>query len=108
MEAACLAATTPHSTCFFQPATTSTPAVSTPAVGGAESLSHTKDPSFEASIDFDHSVEDERAQESIEDFIQCTCGCKVGPRDSPCLSKPTIEKRRADNLELKLDLVILT
>ena len=102
MDTASLTATTPRSTCFFQPATTSTP-----ALGGAESFSLSEDPGFEASVNFDHSMEDERAQKSIEDFIRSTCGCKLG---SSFLSKQTIEKCRADNLELsrdELDLVIL-
>ena len=55
METASLTSITPRSTRFFQPATTSTP-----ALGGAESLS--EDPGFEASVNFDHSMEDERAQ----------------------------------------------
>ena len=109
MEIASLTAITPRSTRFFQPATTSTP-----ALGGAESFSLSEDPDFEASVNFDHNMEDESwAQKSVEDFIRSTCGCKLGPRDSPCssfLSKQTIEKCRADNLELsrdELDLVIL-
>ena len=47
----------PTATTRFQPTTTSTP-----ALGGAESLSFTEDPGFEASMNFGHSMEDERAQ----------------------------------------------
>ena len=45
-------------------------------------------------------------KEVLEDFIRSTCGCKLRPRDSPCSSfftKLTIEKCRADNLELSRD-----
>ena len=61
MKTASPTATTPHSTRSFQLDTTSTP-----ALGGAESLS--EDPSFEASMEFDHSMEDERAQRSVGRF----------------------------------------
>ena len=45
--------------------------------------------------------------------MNSTCGCKMGPKSSPCstlLSKETIERYRAESLELsrdELDLVIL-
>jgi hypothetical protein len=108
MEIVSPTVTTPRSTRSFEPAATSTP-----ALGGVESLSLSEDPSFEASMNYDHSMEDESAQKCVEAFVRSTCGCKLGPRDSPCssfLTKETIEKCRADNLELgkdELDLVIL-
>ena len=65
-------------------------------------------------MDIDHSMEDKNEQECVQSFVRSTCECKLGPQGSPCsssLTKETIEKCRADKLELsrdELDMVILT
>ena len=100
MEAASPTATTPRSTHSFEPTVTSTP-----ALGGAESRTFRRS-KFGASMDIDHSMEDKNEQECVDSFVCSTCGCKLGPQGSTCscsLTKETIEKCRADNVELSRD-----
>ena len=64
-------------------------------------------------VDLERSREDALEVESVETFIKSTCGCKLGPKSSPCctvFTKEAIERYRAESLELsrdELDIVIL-
>ncbi len=66
-----------------------------------------------STVDLDWSLEDISEAESTETFIANTCGCKMGPKNSPCsklLTTNTIVKFRNESRELpkhELDLVIL-
>ena len=81
METASPTATTPRSTHSNEPFT-----ASTPAVGRAEDPILSEDLGFEASVEFDQSMEDNNERECVEDFKRSTCGCKLGPEGSPCSS----------------------
>ena len=109
MEAGCLPTTPSRSTGSFLPLETSTPVVVTPEPASTSQLSVQE----ASDVTIDSSMEDFNEKESVERFVSMTCGCKYGPKGSPCsssLTKATIHKCRADNLELsrdELDLVIL-
>ncbi len=66
-----------------------------------------------STVDLDRSLEDISEAESTETFIANSCGCKMGPKNSPCsklLTKNTIVKFRNESIDLpkhELDLVIL-
>lgn len=107
MEEDSLPKTPSHSAGFLDPICSSTPLAET-----CESTSTS--PMLEASrIDVETSLEDTSERESVETFITSTCGCKIGPKSSPCssvLSRDTIVKYRMESLELtrdELDLVVL-
>ena len=95
--------------------TTCSPATilsSTPLMRMSDSLSTS--PVLEASVvEVDNSREDLAEIDTVEEFMSSTCGCKIGPKSTPCctfLTRDTIEKYRSDNLDLtrdELDLVIL-
>ena len=66
-----------------------------------------------STVHLEDSLEDISETGSIEAFINNTCGCKIGPKSSPCsklITKDTIVKFRNENMELsndELDLFIL-
>lgn len=98
----------------FLPSAASTPrasAVSALSLSSYEDSSNGNRTVCEVSIE--SSYEDVRESSIVDSFITKTCGCKYGPGSTPCtafLNRATIEKHRADNMELskdELDLVVL-
>ena len=69
---------------------------------------------YEASdVELEKSREDTLEVDCVETFMNSTCGCKMGPKSSPCsilLTRNALERYRSESLELprdELDLVIL-
>ena len=101
----------------FLPSAASTPRVSAVSAPVRLSLSSHEDPSngngTACEVSIESSYEDVRESSIVNSFITKTCGCKYGPGSTPCtafLNRTTIEKHRADNMELskdELDLVVL-
>lgn len=63
--------------------------------------------------EFDLSISDQGEAERVEEFFSETCGCKLGPKSTPCsslLCRELLVTRRNDCIQLEsseLDLVIL-
>ena len=76
-------------------------AVSAPVRCSYEDSSNGNCTACEVSIE--SSYEDVRESSIVDRFIAKTFGCKYGPGSTPCtafLNRATIEKHRADNMEL--------
>ena len=70
---------------------------STPSIEGPSTSFHNE----ASDLELEKSREDTLEHESVETFMNSTCGCKLGPKSSPCcilLTRDAIERYRAKSL----------
>ena len=79
----------------IEPVYSSTPLTESPS---------TSFPNEAIDVELEKSWEDTLEFESVETFMNSTCGRKMGPKSFPCsslLTRETLERYRAESLELR-------